>query len=59
MASTSTGRALQLKHLPKAGPWLLKYWQQSVLRWARATWAMLPLIEQCVSEHIGWPSPPG
>ncbi|MBP3863713.1 MAG: FAD-binding oxidoreductase, partial [Pseudomonas sp.] len=41
-----------LKHLPKAGPWLLKYWQQSAPKaLARATRAMLPLIEQCVSEH--------
>ena len=41
-----------LKHLPKAGPWLLKYWQQSgPQQLAKATRAMLPLIEKCVSEH--------
>ena len=41
-----------LKHLPKAGPWLMKYWQQSGSKGlAKATRAMLPLIEQCVSEH--------
>jgi len=41
-----------LKHLPKAGPWLLKYWQQSAPKeLAKATGAMLPLIEKCVSEH--------
>lgn len=41
-----------LKHLPKAGPWLLKYWQQSAPKeLAKATRAMLPLIEKCVSEH--------
>ena len=39
-----------LKHLPKAGPWLLKYWQQSAPKeLAKATRAMLPLIEKCVS----------
>ncbi|HCN62401.1 MAG TPA: amino acid dehydrogenase [Pseudomonas sp.] len=41
-----------LKHLPKAGPWLMQYWQQSGSKGlAKATEAMLPLIEKCVSEH--------
>ena len=41
-----------LKHLPKAGPWLMQYWQQSGNKGlAKATEAMLPLIEKCVSEH--------
>jgi len=41
-----------LKHLPKAGAWLMKYWQQSgSAGLAKATQAMLPLIERCVTEH--------
>lgn len=41
-----------LKHLPKAGPWLMQYWRQSSDKGlAKATRAMLPLIERCVSEH--------
>ncbi|KQB51462.1 amino acid dehydrogenase [Pseudomonas endophytica] len=41
-----------LKHLPKAGPWLMQYWRQSGSKGlAKATQAMLPLIEKCVSEH--------
>ncbi|MGH8435721.1 MAG: NAD(P)/FAD-dependent oxidoreductase [Pseudomonas sp.] len=39
-------------HLPKAGPWLFKYWQNSSPeRLAEATRAMLPLVERCVLEH--------
>ena len=40
------------KHLPKAATWLMNYWQQSSPQGlAKATAAMLPLIERCVSEH--------
>ena len=39
-----------LKHLPKAGPWLMQYWRQSGAKGlAKATRAMLPLIERCVT----------
>lgn len=41
-----------LRYLPKAGPWLLKYWQNSSPAGiAVATRAMLPLVERCVEEH--------
>ncbi|MDH0733306.1 FAD-binding oxidoreductase [Pseudomonas sichuanensis] len=41
-----------LLHLPKAAPWLLRYWQQSAPgRVAEAAADMLPLVERCVEEH--------
>ncbi|OOV89699.1 NAD(P)/FAD-dependent oxidoreductase [Pseudomonas sp. MF4836] len=47
-------------HLPKAGPWLLQYWRHSSPKGlARATRAMLPLIERCVSEHMQLAEPAG
>lgn len=49
-----------LRHLPKAGPWLLQYWRHSAPKsLARATRAMLPLIERCVSEHMALAEPAG
>ena len=48
------------KHLPKAGKWLMNYWQQSSVQGlAKATAAMLPLIERCVSEHDVLAEPAG
>ncbi|MFK9095993.1 NAD(P)/FAD-dependent oxidoreductase [Pseudomonas guariconensis] len=39
-------------HLPKAAPWLLRYWQQSAPgRLASAAADMLPLVQRCVEEH--------
>ena len=47
-------------HLPKAGSWLLQYWRHSAPKGlARATRAMLPLIERCVSEHMQLAEPAG
>ena len=47
-----------LRHLPKAGPWLLQYWRHSSPKGlAAATRAMLPLIERCVSEHLALARP--
>ncbi|AZL68918.1 MULTISPECIES: NAD(P)/FAD-dependent oxidoreductase [Pseudomonas] len=41
-----------LLHLPKAAPWLLRYWQQSAPgRVAEAAADMLPLVQRCVEEH--------
>ncbi|MDZ3991534.1 D-amino acid dehydrogenase [Pseudomonas sp. Teo4] len=41
-----------LLHLPKAAPWLLRYWQQSSPgRLASAAADMLPLVQRCVEEH--------
>ena len=41
-----------LKYLPKAAPWLLRYWQQSApARLAGAAADMLPLVQRCVEEH--------
>ncbi|WP_236235740.1 NAD(P)/FAD-dependent oxidoreductase [Pseudomonas faucium] len=41
-----------LRHLPKAAPWLLRYWQQSAPgRLAGAAADMLPLVQRCVEEH--------
>ncbi|AXM94687.1 FAD-dependent oxidoreductase [Pseudomonas plecoglossicida] len=41
-----------LLHLPKAAPWLLRYWQQSSpRRLAGAAADMLPLVQRCVEEH--------
>lgn len=41
-----------LLHLPKAAPWLLRYWQQSAPgRLAGAAADMLPLVQRCVEEH--------
>ncbi|WDY55611.1 NAD(P)/FAD-dependent oxidoreductase [Pseudomonas sp. PSKL.D1] len=41
-----------LAHLPKAAPWLLKYWRQSApARLAGAAADMLPLVQRCVEEH--------
>lgn len=49
-----------LKHLPKAGPWLLQYWRHSGAKGlATATKAMLPLVERCVSEHDLLSTPAG
>ncbi|QIH08626.1 MULTISPECIES: FAD-binding oxidoreductase [unclassified Pseudomonas] len=49
-----------LRHLPKAGPWLLQYWHHSSPQGlAAATRAMLPLIEQCVSDHLALAEPAG
>ena len=49
-----------LSHLPKAGHWLLQYWRHSGPKGlARATRAMLPLIERCVSEHLELAEPAG
>ena len=49
-----------LKHLPKAGPWLLQYWRHSGAKGlAAATRAMLPLVERCVSEHDQLSEPAG
>ncbi|NBA97147.1 FAD-binding oxidoreductase [Pseudomonas sp. R5(2019)] len=40
------------RYLPKAGPWLFKYWQNSApAQLAVATQAMLPLVQRCVEEH--------
>ncbi|NER60805.1 FAD-dependent oxidoreductase, partial [Pseudomonas sp. MAFF212428] len=39
-------------YLPKAAPWLLKYWKNSApAPLAEATRAMLPLVQRCVEEH--------
>ncbi len=42
-----------LSHLPKVAPWLFRYWRNSsdagILRSMRAN---LPLIENCLSEHV-------
>ncbi|MDI9780874.1 FAD-binding oxidoreductase [Pseudomonas putida] len=39
-------------HLPKAAPWLLRYWQQSAPgRLAGAAADMLPLVQRSVEEH--------
>ncbi|ULT68709.1 FAD-binding oxidoreductase [Pseudomonas sp. BC42] len=47
-----------LRHLPKAGPWLLQYWRHSSPKGlAAATRAMLPLIERCVTEHLALARP--
>ncbi|CAM4113221.1 D-amino acid dehydrogenase [Pseudomonas reidholzensis] len=41
-----------LLHLPKAAPWLLRYWRQSAPgRLAGAAADMLPLVQRCVEEH--------
>ncbi|MDR6714954.1 D-amino-acid dehydrogenase [Pseudomonas hunanensis] len=41
-----------LLHLPKAAPWLLRYWRQSApSRLAAAAADMLPLVQRCVEEH--------
>ena len=41
-----------LLHLPKAAPWLLRYWQQSAPgRLAGAAADMLPLVQRSVEEH--------
>ncbi|MDR2305903.1 MAG: FAD-binding oxidoreductase [Paucimonas sp.] len=41
-----------LLHLPKAAPWLLRYWQQSAPgRLAKAAADMLPLVQRSVEEH--------
>jgi D-amino-acid dehydrogenase len=40
------------RYLPKVAAWLLKYWQNSSAQGlAKATRAMLPLVERCVEEH--------
>lgn len=41
-----------LAHLPKAAPWLWRYWRQSAPgRLAGAAADMLPLVQRCVEEH--------
>jgi D-amino-acid dehydrogenase len=41
-----------LAHLPKAAPWLFRYWQQSSpANHEKASRALLPLVERCVTEH--------
>jgi len=41
-----------LLHLPKAAPWLLRYWRQSAPgRLAGAAADMLPLVQRSVEEH--------
>ncbi|WP_449432819.1 NAD(P)/FAD-dependent oxidoreductase [Pseudomonas putida] len=41
-----------LAHLPKAAPWLLRYWRQSAPgRLSAAAADMLPLVQRCVDEH--------
>lgn len=40
------------RYLPKAAPWLLRYWQHCApAPLAEATRAMLPLVQRCVEEH--------
>ncbi len=41
-----------LAYMPKMAPWLFQFWRNSSPeRLAKATEAMLPLVESCVTEH--------